>query len=473
MEHEQSATAYLDATMPYTCSRRAFLTGVAASLVALDARAGAQAPAGPRLLEARAGKARLAPSGETDILGFEGRTPGPLLRYRQGEELNVRLVNKLDRPMTLHWHGMRGDNAMDGVAPLTQAAVAPGGQFDYRRKLTDPGLFCYRPSVFPRTPELMGRGLKGLLIVDEPTPLDADADLLLVLDDWRLDAQGRIEAGFGDAKEARAEGRLGPLLAVNGAPAPAAHELAPGARVRLRLANLANARIMALSFDGVQPFVVAVDSQPCDAFEPVRRTIPVAPGARFELMFDLPLAEGAKARMILRGQNGADRDVLVITAKGPKAPARPPIAALPSNPLLPPEIKLAASKKLDLVIEPPKAGASWTINGAAAKAYEGKAYEGKAYEGEPLFRVKRGTPVTLGLVNRADVAIAIHVHGHAVRLLHDLDDGWEPYWRNGVVVPAGKTKHVAFLADSPGGWALHDDILEHEAAGLAAWFEVG
>ena len=446
--------------------RTALAGGVAASCFALASRAETQAT-GLRTLEARAGRAQLLaePAGAADIFGFDGVTPGPLLRYRQGEELNVRLVNRLDRPMSIHWHGMRGDNSMDGVAPLTQAAVAPGGQFDYRRRLNDPGLFCYRPSVYPQTGELMGRGLKGLLIVDEPAPLEADADLVLALDDWRLDAQGRIEGDFHDGKEARGDGRLGPLLAVNGKAAPATHAYPPGARVRLRLANLANARLMALSLDGAQPFVIAVDSQPCEAFEPVRRTIPVAPGARFELMFDLPSTEGAKARLILRGANGQDRDLLVVTAKGAPVPSRKPIASLPHNPALPPEIKLAAAKKIDAVMDrraPDASGAAWTINGAVSKAYEG----------EPLFRVKRGTPVTLGLVNRADVATVIHVHGHAVRLLHDLDDGWEPYWRNGVVAPPGKTKHVAFLADSPGRWALHDDILEHEAAGLAAWFEV-
>ncbi|MDP3067852.1 MAG: multicopper oxidase domain-containing protein, partial [Methylocystis sp.] len=36
----------------------------------------------------------------------------------------------------------------------------------------------------------------------------------------------------------------------------------------------------------------------------------------------------------------------------------------------------------------------------------------------------------------------------------------------------GKTKHAAFLAESPGKWAIHDDMLEHEASGLATWFEV-
>ncbi len=459
--------------MPPVFSRRSFMSGVAATVVSLNSRAETPAPAAtspdsPRLLEARKGGLRLLPepAAPTDIWGFDGTAPGPLLRMPQGAELSARLVNRLDKPLTLHWHGMRGDNAMDGVAPLTQQAVAPGGQFDYRRRALDAGLFCYRPSVWPLTPELVGRGLKGLLVVDEPRPIPADADLLAVLDDWRLDAQGRIESGFGSAEQAAADGRIGALVAVNGKPAPSTHDLPPGARVRLRIANLANARIMFVSFEGLQPFVVAVDSQPCDAFEPVRRTIPVAPGARFEIVFDLPQNEGAAAKLILRGLGEPDRDLMVFTTKGTKLPPRPPIASLPQNPLLPPEIKLAASKKIDLLIDPPRAGgaapASWTINGAATKAYDGP----------PLFQVKRGTPVTLGFVNHANAAVVMHVHGHALRLLHDLDDGWEPYWRNGVVVPPGKTKHVAFVADSPGKWALHDDILEHEAAGLAGWFEV-
>ncbi|KAF0122763.1 MAG: Multicopper oxidase type 3 [Methylocystaceae bacterium] len=449
--------------MSQLLSRRVVLSGVAASLAALPAIAQSP-PRSLRQLEARPGKARLSGGGETSILGFDGITPGPVLRYQQGDELAVRFLNKLDQPATIHWHGLRGDNAMEGVAPLTQAAVAPGGSFDYRRTLADPGLFCYRPSVYGATPELVGRGLKGLLVVDEPAPLPADADLLLVLDDWRLNDAGQVVGDFNDPAAASGVGRIGPLLCVNGKAAPALQSLAPGARVRLRLANLSNARIMVLSLAGAQPFVIAIDGQPCDAFEPIKRSIPVAPGARFELMFDMPETEGAKANLILRGQNGEDRDLFVADAKGAMASKRPPIASLPQNAALPAEIKLASAKKVDLVIEPRRnaAGAAWTINGALTKGYEG----------QPLFKVARGTPVTLGFVNKSGTALAMHVHGQCMRLLHDLDDGWEPYWRNGVIVPPGKTKHAAFLAESPGKWAVHDDILEHEAGGLATWFEV-
>lgn len=441
-------------------TRRTFLAGVAASVATLPARAAA--PGELRVIEAKPGKARIGAS-ETPILGFDGVTPGPVLRYRQGDTLAARLVNRLDLPASIHWHGLRGDNTMDGVAPLTQQAVAPGASFDYRRKLAEPGLFCYRPSVYGKTPELMGRGLKGLLVVDEPDPLPVDHDLLLVLDDWRLDAAGAIEGGFANPEEARGAGRLGPLLAVNGKAAPAALAFEANSRVRLRLANLANARIMILAFDGVQPFVVAIDGQPCDAFEPVRRSIPVAPGARFEIIFDMPATEGAKARVFMRGSSNSESELVSATAQGARREKRGLIFGLPQNPSLPPEIKLNNAKKIDLVIEPPRAGAPvWTINGVATKGFEA----------EPLFRVRQGQPVTLGYVNKSPVPLAMHVHGHAMRLLHDLDDGWEPYWRNAVIVPAGKTKHVSFIADAPGKWAIHDDILEHEAAGLATWFEI-
>jgi len=452
--------------MPLLSSRRAFLAGVSAFVVPLPVLG----ETAPRILEARAGKTRLLPepAAATDILGFDDansppgavQTPyGPLLRYKQGDTLAVRLVNKTDLPMSLHWQGLRGDNAMDGVVPLTQTPVASGASFDYRRALNDPGLFCYRPSVFPRTGELMGRGLKGLVVVDEPTPLISDADLAVILDDWRLDAKGAADGDFANPAEARGAGRIGTLLTVNGASAPKTHEFAPGARVRLRLANLANARIMVLSFEGVTPYVIAIDSQSCDAFVPVRQSIPVAPGARFELMFDMPAA-GSAARVILRGAEGRDQDLLRFAAKGDAVPVRPAIKSLPQNPLLPQEIKLAESKKIGLAIA--RDSGAWTLNGAASKAYGG----------DPLFRVKRGTPVTLGFDNRSGVPLVMHVHGHAMRLLHDLDDGWEPYWRNAIVAPPGKVKHVAFVADSPGKWALHDDILEHEAAGVATWFEV-
>ncbi len=169
-----------------------------------------------------------------------------------------------------------------------------------------------------------------------------------------------------------------------------------------------------------------------------------------------------------------DATLLEIQTGGTPRPPQPILPAFASNPLLPGEIQLEAAKKLDLVIE---GGAQkgtpaaykpqgedlrrvWRINGHSG------------LEGPPLFSVKKGTPVSLGLVNKTLVPQVLHVQGHVMRLLHDFDDGWDPYWRDSVVVPEGKTKHVAFVADNPGKWLIMSAISEHFASGLAAWFEV-
>jgi FtsP/CotA-like multicopper oxidase with cupredoxin domain len=104
----------------------------------------------------------------------------------------------------------------------------------------------------------------------------------------------------------------------------------------------------------------------------------------------------------------------------------------------------------------------WKINGRASSGLDGP----------PLFSVRKGTPVSLGLVNKSLFDAVIHVQGHVVRLLHDLDDGWDPYWRDSVVAPERATKHIAFVADNPGKWLICGAIQEHFANGMAAWFEV-
>ncbi len=457
-------------------TRRALIGSVAATLLPLSTQAeplqtAPAVPEGLRILEARKSRQRIlaSPAGETDVWGYDGQVPGPLLRAKVGEEIAVRLINKLDQPTSLHWHGVRIDNAMDGVVGLTQKPVMPGETFDYRFKLRDSGLYLYRPFVAPFTSEQMARGLYGLLIVDEASPPEVDRDFALLVDDWRLDNEGMLIGDFGNPADVGGAGRLGSLITANTQPAPITENFAPGARIRLRLANVADARFMFISFEGLKPLILGIDGQPCDPFEPVRRTIPVGPGARFDLMFDLPQSEAETPKIVLRGTSNdeADRDLVVFKIQRAKRPPRPPIASLPLNPLLPTEIRLEAAKKVDVIVEggaartPPGAKTIWKLNGAPG-----------GIDGKPLFAVKRGTPVSLGFVNKTLVPLNMRVHGHVVRLLHDLDDGWEPYWRNAVIVAEGRTKRVAFVADNPGKWALHCDVVEHQISGLSGWFEV-
>ncbi|PNG26453.1 multicopper oxidase family protein [Methylocella silvestris] len=465
--------------MPSLLLTRRRLIGCGLALSLIELPAGAEPAAdGFFALEAAPGRLRLLPepAGQTPVFAFNGEVPGPLLRCKKGEELKIRLINKLEQPMSLMWPGLRIANAMDGVGGLTQKPVGPGESFDYRFTPPDSGLFAYRPGYLPFAAAQFSRGLYGALIVEETDPPRVDRDMLAIIADWRLDDKGAIAKSFDTKEEALGPGRGGGLLTVNSRPTPLTETMARGARVRLRLVSAMAARIMSIAFEGVTPMILAVDGQPADsAFEPVRGTIPVGPGARFDVMFDLPPDADKEARLVLRGDKEPDRDLLVFktdaAAESAQTPAAlAPIASLPVNPLLPTRIRLETAKRLDILIEPSKEQGDkaterelvFSVNGAPAAGFADK----------PLFTVKRGAAVSLGLVNRSNLTQSIHIRGHQARLLHDLDDGWEPYWRDNILIGPGKTKRIAFIAEAPGKWAILSFIAGYEGAGLATWFAV-
>ena len=455
-------------------TRRAFLgRGVAASLWVWRRAAFAGEPAptdGLRRLEAALASAQLAPppAPATRLLCYNGAAPGPLLRLRKGEELKLRLVNRLGEGTTLSFPGLRAANAAAGIGGLTQPLVAPGGELDIRFTPPDSGFNLYCPDAGGATARQIGSGLFGPIVVEEAGPPAADVEAVVVLADWRLDDKGQIEDDFADASVSRAAGRFGALVTAGAAPAPLTLTAAPGARVRLRLANAATARVMSIGVTGVSPLIVAVDGQPSEPFEPLRNVFPMGPGARFELLFDLPREAGATVAFVLRGGEAAgipgevDRPMVVFEARGEALAARSTIAGLPANPLLPREIGLERAKRVDLTIEG-GGGAPFRLNGASFSDWGAK----------PLFAVPRGAPVTLGFVNKTAVTQAMRLGGHVGRLLHALDDGWEPYWRDTLLVAPGKTVHIAFVADNPGKWPLGSAIPEHRAAGAGGWFQVG
>ncbi|HEX2140780.1 MAG TPA: multicopper oxidase domain-containing protein [Candidatus Limnocylindria bacterium] len=245
-------------------TRRQFL-GAAAGLAAFAGGPrlvlGATGGDGFRVLRAKGGVAPLmGDEGDpTAIWGFNGKCPGPTLKVRQGEELKVRLVNELLEPTSIHWHGIRLPNAMDGT-DLTQEPVPPGGSFDYVFTPPDAGTFWYHAHV--GSAHQVDRGLYGALVVEEETPPEGMSDVLMVIDDWWLLDSGAInEETFGDLMVAAHGGRMGNWLTVNGVSRPHL-TAAVGERLRVRLINAANARLMRLRFNAAAPHLLAMDGQP-------------------------------------------------------------------------------------------------------------------------------------------------------------------------------------------------------------------
>src|SRR5918997_3545207 len=219
---------------PPLWSRRRVIAGTGLTLtgLVLPRAGGAQQQASAdsfQVIRARAGTAALrGPSDKTSaIWGFDGVIPGPLLRVRRGEALRVRVANELTEPITVHWHGLRVPNAMDGVPYLTQQPIAPSASFDYRFTPPDAGTFWYHSRLAPASAPR--RSLYGVLIVDEIQRLQVDRDVILLLDEWRLNP---------DATAAEAPGPPGETRhpTINGGPSfdiP----LRVNERARLRLIN--------------------------------------------------------------------------------------------------------------------------------------------------------------------------------------------------------------------------------------------
>lgn len=475
MPFEMSKTSDHPLPLP---TRRDLLGGAAAlPVIALQRPALAQqqpAQPAPRLLVAAPGKARLrpAPAPESEVWTLDGSTPGPTLQIKRGETLRLKLDNRTTQPLALHWHGVRGAAAMDGVGGFSQPPVAPGASFDYVLTPPDSGSYLYRAMVVGGASEPAARGLCGMLIVEEPQVLPVAKDIVVLVQDWLLDERQALKP-FSRGPETAAAGRLGSWLTVNGASPPHRMTVAPGARVRLRLANACNARLMRLRFDGVKAVVVAVDGQPTDTFEPVRAQLPFAPGSRYDLVVDMPQEVGATAIVTALIGTGLPL-VRLVTEGAAQAPLTTP-AALPPNPALPAAVRLQDARRAEMKIE---GGARvtpdlkldlsgidqdkpWRVNG-----------ETGSVEGKPLFSVKRGTPIVLAIDNRTGFVQPLHVHGHAFRLLHPLDDGWEPYFLDTVQIPEGKKLHIAFIADNPGRWLISSTILDRFDVGLWSWFEV-
>ena len=128
-------------------------------------------------LKATSGRVRLLPEpyNETGVWCYNDTVPGPEIRVKQGDRVRVYLDNGLGEESTIHWHGVRVPNEMDGVAHLTQKPVSPGSSFVYEFDAIDAGTFWYHPHQ--RGFEQVGRGLYGSLIVEEPNPVRVDRDL--------------------------------------------------------------------------------------------------------------------------------------------------------------------------------------------------------------------------------------------------------------------------------------------------------
>jgi FtsP/CotA-like multicopper oxidase with cupredoxin domain len=410
-------------------------------------------------------------------LPASGPMPFPTFRTREGEPLTLEIENRLGQPTAFHLRGQRGPNAEDGMPGLTGQPIPPGGTGVIRVNARQAGTFILTPSLADHVAEQVSRGLLGAVIVEERIRPAFDIDEILAVADWRLDDQGRLAEDFNSRRDAARIGRLGNRLVANAAPAPGTRMVRPNARMRIRMINTSNARMIPLKVSGFAAEVLAIDSTPCQPFDPLKRTVMLAPGSRIELVLQAPPQPGQQGA--IEAKIGDGIAIYTYRTEGEPLPAPPKTAALP-DPGLPPAIRLQDAVRVDVTVT----GGAGTQPADADPAVLARQFpdprqifrinDGKVggFAGKPLVSLKRGRVLVLALANRTAWPQVIAVHGHAFRLLHAYDDGWEPYFLDTLYLAPGSLARVALIADNPGRWAIRSTIAEHFAAGASTWFEV-
>ncbi|WP_371229394.1 multicopper oxidase family protein [Roseovarius sp. 2305UL8-3] len=453
-------------------TRRNFLMTTASFAVAPSLR-GAKAAPTPATLTAAPARVQIAPSSypQTDVWAYNGQVPGQTLHYEQGDVLDVRFVNQLSEGSTIHWHGLRLPNAMDGVPNMTQPPVLPGDQFDYRFALRDAGTFWYHPHA--NSVEQISRGLAGVLIVNEPTPPDVDRDEVLVLDDWRMTPEAGIHASFGSRHDMSHAGRLGNYITANARP-DLTYEVAQGMRLRLRFVNTATARIFRLSLKGMKAWVMALDGMPLPEARPASE-ITIAPAQRADLIVDITDDSEALIASVEREGSFA---LAAFAVSGTAQPQRPAPTALPSNDL--PHLALAEARTVPLLMEGGAMrglpdGATWKGQQMGfqqlAEAGQFWAFNGRAGSGEaPFVSAGLGETIRIPITNRTAFSHAMHLHGTHFREV--LPDGALGPWRDTLLVAPDEMREIAFVAENLGDWMFHCHMPSHQMAGMMNWIQV-
>ncbi|HYB98692.1 MAG TPA: multicopper oxidase family protein [Candidatus Limnocylindrales bacterium] len=400
-----------------------------------------------------------------DVWAYNGQVPGPTLRVRRGDTLRVHFTNGLPQPTTIHWHGVRVPNAMDGVPGVTQEPVQPGQTFVYEFTPREAGTFWFHPHL--RSSEQVERGLYGVLIVEDEAPAAHVEEMIWVLDDWLLDGTGRLRESFITRSDLAHDGRWGNVVTVSGKVRPR-FSARPGQRLRIRAVDVANGRVFALDFGELRPQIIAQDGMYLPQPRPASR-VELAPGNRAD--FDLVIPSDAVGRTFVIHDRFTRTPIELasITVEG-EAVATPP-AGHPSGtvPAWAEASRLAPDHELRLNARAGGPyGIEWTINAAVMRHDE----PGHHHHEAP-YRLDAGRFAKIRFINDSARLHPMHIHGMFFKVLarsgSPVD---EPAWRDTVLMRPRESIDIGVVPVDLGRWMLHCHILEHADSGMMTLVEV-
>ncbi len=451
-----------------------------------------------------------------NMLAYNGSIPGPTIKIKQGSEITIRLKNETDWGTSLHSHGVRVENAMDGAAPLTQDPVPPGGTFTYKLRFPDPGAYWYHPHV--REDATQELGLYGMFLV-EPTNASywnpAHREVPLVVDDILMQS-GAILPFSKTLVSHVLMGRFGNVMLVNGT-TDYRLDVQKDEVVRFYILNSANTRPFRLKFGQAKTKLVGSDGGRSTHDEWVKDGVLIGPSERavIEVKFSQPgsvqIEHWTPERSYVIGRVNVSSDPIASPVTGFDVSQEAPSLGMPE---LSSWYDKTPDKKIRLDVnlgmmgggsgmaghggmmggpmgsgmmtgEAPEDGIEWEQPADPMNAMSTSQMvkwrlveDSTGRENEDIeWNFTKDDFVKIRIVNDPNSAHPmqhpIHLHGQRfIVLARDGKRDDNPVWKDTVFVKAGETVDILLEASNPGEWMMHCHIPEHLESGMMGTFRV-
>jgi len=404
---------------------------------------------------------------------YNKQTPGPLIEAKENDVIRVEFVNNLDNATTIHWHGIKNINKMDGVPYLTQDPVQPGESFLYEFPVNHAGTFWYHAHV--ETWKQISKGLYGPLVVKNHVDEQFDNDIIILADDWRLNKNYQLdEKSFGSLHDWSHAGRIGNWLTINGKKFPE-YSIKDG-YTRLRFINASNARILTFGSTLSEIKIISIDGIHVKPF--IEDKFKLGPGQRIDLLVE--------------PNSLSEIEFFEISGKKSLGAFKLNINQNKSNKVLKKQInfrsfeKMPSFKKHKILKIHMQGGAMGNLVTAkfegVEKNFRTLAMEDKkfwAFNKEvgkyehALANIKKGQVIILDVWNDTRWPHSMHLHGnHFYVQSKEFQNLETPILRDTYVMQPGEKSKFTYLADNPGKWLFHCHMLEHAASGMIGYIDV-
>jgi FtsP/CotA-like multicopper oxidase with cupredoxin domain len=420
----------------------------------------------------------LAPNRILSTVGYNGTSPGPRLRMKEGVPVTVNVINDTDVPEFVHFHGLLIPSDVDGAEEEGTPPVPAHGSRSYKFTPTPAGTRWYHTHTMSMDDLHRGSytGMFGFLIVEGGNnPGRFDQEHYLALRDWEpyfsnqaMDNDDLDSPGPQPEKPAVRDTRQpgwevqSDIFSINdksvGAGEPIRVKM--GERVMFHLLNASAIENRHLALPGHKFNVIALDGNPVPTPAAVDVLL-LGPGERIDAWVEMNQPGvwimGAPEDPVREGGLG-----IVIEYAGQRRTPQwvaPPKSAWDYTIFGKPPSQPAPTERIDMLFEKVPRGAgkfnSFTVNG-------------KSYPHEQEFVLKQGTRYRLTFHNRTDDAHPLHVHRHQLEIAEIYGKATSGVIKDTVVVPTFGRASVDFTADQPGLTLFHCHIQQHMDFGFKA-----